>query len=241
MGLFDFLEGVCKFAAVVVDEGSTLFEGIAEDTKQLGDELLHCHDDSYVSPYAVKNKAAEIIDRADTKLYNAQERYRRHMEQVRKELGNNLNHKTRLYGRLNGLQTRHNIASIVSFAEMNSPTFLNKVDFQLGEMLGIFGGELRREAANSYLEDAKDYKVAVQREIARIDRFDAKLSALEQQLFVEEVLLRTLEWQIEQKTQAQCYEMAQQIRRLLDTAMLDASGNLKNDYLAAYEMLKRLG
>ena len=240
MGLFDFLEGVCNFAAVVAEESAILFQGVAEDTKQLGDELLHCYDDNYKSPYAVKHEAAEIIQRADDKLYRAQERYRRHMDRVGKLLGSNLNHKTRLYGRLNGLQTRRNVASIVSFAEMNSPAFLNKVDIQLGEMLGIFGGELRRDAANSYLEDAKDYKIAVQGEIARIDRYDAKLSALEQQLLVEETLLHTLEQQIEWKTQAQCCEMANLIRRLLDTAMLNANGDLKNDYLAAYETLQRL-
>lgn len=240
MGLFDFLEGVCNFAAVVAEESAILFEGVAEDAKQLGDELLHCYDDNYKSPYAVKHEAAEIIQHADDKLYRAQERYRRHMERVRKLLGSNINHKTRLYGRLNGLQTRSNVASILSFTEMCSPAFLNKVDFQIGEMLGIFGGELRRDAANSYLEDAKDYKIAVQGEIARIDRYDAKLSALEQQLLVEETLLHTLEQQIEWKTQAQCYEMANLIRRLLDTAMLNANGDLKNDYLAAYETLQRL-
>ena len=241
MGLFDFLEGVCNFAAVIAEESAILVKGVAEDTRQLGDELLHCYDNNYKSPYEIKHEAAEIIQRADDKLYRAQERYRHHMDQVSKVLGDNLNHKTRLYGRLTSLQTRRNIASIVNFADMSSPVFLNKIDFQVGEMLGVFGGELRREAANSYLEDAKDYKVTVQCEIARIERFDAKLSALEQQLFVEESLLQTLERQIEQKTQAQCYEMANQIRKLIDIAMLDTNGNLKNDYLTAYEMLKRLG
>lgn len=238
MGFFETLfEGVGYIAGETID----LFQGISEDTKQLGDELIHIHDDSYVSPYAKKKEAAERIDRADRKMDNARSRYDNHVNRVEKRLGRNFKRKQELLGKLEieknrGLSLGY---SSYDYIDIDGVGFRNRTDFQVGEFLGIFGRNIMDEAATSYLEDAKDYEVEARRVCARIENYDAKLSRIEEQMEIEERLIDILENQIASKSMNGKEQAAQAIRNLLNMAICDKNGEIQQQYIQELDKLKR--
>ena len=90
----------------IADATETLISGVCEDAKQLGDELLHLHDSSYVSPYEKKAQAVRITEKADDKLYRAQERYRKHYQHTGDMLRRNYERKIKLQKQLKQKQNK---------------------------------------------------------------------------------------------------------------------------------------
>ena len=95
------------------------------------------------------------------------------------------------------------------------------------------------QAANSYLEDARDYEVEAKRVCAKIESYDAKLSRIEAQIEVEERLMDTLENQIVSKSINNRVQAAQAIRNLLNMMICDKNGEIQQKYIQELERLKR--
>lgn len=238
MGFFETLFEVVEY---ISGETADLLKGISEDTKQLGDELVHIYDDSYVSPYAKKKEATERIDRADRKMDNARSRYDNHIKRVEKRLEKNLKRKQELLVKSEnektcGLSSKY---SSYDYIDMDSVGFRNRIDFQVGEFWGIFGHSIMDEAATSYLEDAKDYEVEARRVCAKIENYDAKLSRIEEQMDIEEKLMDTLENQIAWKNMNDDVQAKQVIRNLLSIAICDKNGEIRQQYIQELDELKR--
>lgn len=230
--IFDFLE----FLAY---ETHDLVTGVHEDAKQLGDELIHINDSSYVSPYRMKSEAREKISRADGKLGRAETRYAQHFTEVRDKIQHNNKLKEHLLGRLEG-KSESSLVKAVAFRSMEPVEFTGRDDFKMGEFLGFFGSELRRKAANDYLEDAKDYEVEVRGRIAEIEYCDMKLTELEKKIALEERLLGGLAECYYTKTQEQKYQMAKSIRSLMEIEICDSSGNIRQRYVTELDKLSRI-
>lgn len=239
MGFFGTLFETIEY---ITDEFNDLCKGISEDAKQLGDELVHINDTSYVSPYAKKQEAAERIDRANRKMNRARERYDSHVKRVERKIEENYRMKRELLGKT-GPERRllSNYSSYSSFAytDIDSVGFRNSTDFQLGEFLGIFGHGFRDEAASSYLEDAKDFEVEASRVCSRIDSYDAKLSRIEDQMEVEERIIDTLTKQIALKNANDKAQIAQAIKNLLNLVICDRNGEVQQKYVQELDKLKR--
>lgn len=234
-----FLETLFEGVGYIAGETVDLFKGISEDTRQLGDELIHIQDDSYVSPYAKKKEAVERIDKADRKMDNARSRYDNHVNRVEKRLERNLKRKRELLGKLEQTSDSSSGYSSYNYLEIASVGFRNRTDFQVGEFLGIFGHNIMDEAATSYLEDAKDYEVEARRVCAKIEHYDAKLSRIESQMEIEEKLIDVLENQIASKSLNGKVQAAQAIRNLLHMAICDNNGEIQQQYIQELDKLKR--
>lgn len=236
MGFFDLLFDAVEYIA---GETTDLFNDISEDTRQLGDELLHIHDDSYVSPYAKKKEAQERIDRANRKIDRARERYDSHVDRVEKRIERNFKRKQELLGKLEKNSSLSSGYSSYDYIDIDSASFRNRTDFQLGEFLGIFGHDIMDEAASSYLEDAKDYEVEVRRMCSKIESYDAKLSRIEDQMEIEEKIIDTLETQIAMKSMNNKIQAAQAIKNLLNITICDRSGEIQQKYVQELDKLKK--
>lgn len=238
MGLFG---AIFESVGYIAGEFGDLCKGVSEDVRQLGDELAHISDDNYVSPYAKKKEAEERISKAERKMDRAKERYDSHVNRVEKKLQENYRRKKELLGKLEEEKNSRAFSSYSSFDYMDigSVGFRNRTDFKIGEFLGIFGHDVMDEAANSYLEDARDYEVEAKRVCAKIDSYDAKLSRIEAQIEVEERLIDTLENQIVSKSAYDKVQAAQAIRNLLNTMICDKDGEVQQRYVQELEKLKR--
>lgn len=237
MGLFGL---VFETVGYIAGEFGDLCKGVSEDARQLGDELVHISDDSYVSPYAKKKQAEERIDKANRKMDRARERYNAHVSRVEKKLQRNYKRKKELLGQLE--KERSNSTSNYSsfdYIDIDSIGFRNQIDFKIGEFLGIFGHDVMDEAANSYLEDAKDYEVEARRVCSKIESYDAKLSRIEDQIEVEEKLMDTLENQIALKSASDKVQVAQMIKNLLNWMICDKNGEIQQKYIQELGKLKR--
>lgn len=237
MGLFGL---VFETVGYIAGEFGDLCKGVSEDAKQLGDELAHISDDSYVSPYAKKKEAEERIDRANRKMDKARERYDAHVNRVEEKLQRNYKRKKELLGELEK-EKRSSASSYSSFdyIDIDGIGFRNQTDFKVGEFLGIFGHDVMNEAANSYLEDAKDYEVEVRRVCSKIESYDAKLLRIEDQIEIEEKLMDTLENQIILKSANDKVQVAQMIKNLLNLMICDKNGEIQQKYIQELDKLKR--
>lgn len=239
--IMSFLRDLFDTVGYIAGETKDLFDGIAEDTKQLNDELLHFYDSSYVSPYEKKHQAAERIDNADRKMDKARSRYEKHVKRVEERLQTNLKRKQELLGKIENEKNSKKSSrySSYDYTSIESVSFRNKSDFKAGEFLGIFGHDIMEQAANSYLEDAKDYEVEAKRVCAKIENYDAKLSRIEDQIDIEEKIIDTLESQIVSKNMSGKTQVAQAIRNLLNTTICDKNGNIQQKYVQELENLKK--
>ena len=234
-----FLGTLFETITYITDEFNDLCKGVSEDVKQLGDELVHISDESYVSPYAKKQEAAERIDRANRKMDRARERYDSHVKRVEKKIEQNYKMKKELLGKV-GAERRFSFTySSFDYTDVGSVGFRNSTDFQLGEFLGIFGYDFMDEAASSYLEDAKDFEVEASRVCSKIDSYDAKLSRIEDQMEVEEKLIDTLTKQIALKNANDKAQIAQAIKNLLNLVICDKNGEVQQKYVQELHKLKR--
>ena len=238
MGLFG---AIFESVGYIAGEFGDLCKGVSEDARQLGDELVHISDDNYVSPYAKKKEAEEKISKANRKMDRARERYDSHVNRVEKKLQENYSRKKELLGKLEAETNKSSFSNYSSFDYMDigSVGFRNRTDFKIGEFLGIFGHDVMDQAANSYLEDARDYEVEAKRVCAKIESYDAKLSRIEAQIEVEERLMDTLENQIVSKSINNRVQAAQAIRNLLNMMICDKNGEIQQKYIQELERLKR--
>lgn len=237
MGIF---ENFCYVVSGIVTETECFIRDVKEDTRQLGDELIHCYDSSYVSPYEKKEQAARIIEKADDKLYKAQESYRRQYKRTGEALKRNYERKTRLQAKLKQ-QLQHTVSSRNPvFGQAPDISFARRDEFVFGEMLGIFGHQLRDAAATSYLEDAKDYRLSVEHKVADIRYKEGILYSIEMQMQKEERLFDTMENEIARRTQAQQHRMAEVLKGLLNESVCDRSGEISRNYMNLFNQLSNL-
>lgn len=233
MGLFlDFLD-------VVFDSTIELVTGVADDARQLGDELIHISDDSYVSPYQKRIDAREKIERADRKMNKAKDNFERHYKLVDEKIKKNYELKKSLLGKINDETLK--VSPIKLNINMASNGYFENIDdYNFGKFLGIFGHDIMDHAANQYLEDARDYEVEAKEVIAKIEHSDMKLDKIEEKIKVEEKLLQALSTNYLEKTAAKKTQMATSIKKLMNMAICDSEGNIDQRYVYELEKLRTL-
>lgn len=233
MGLFlDFLD-------VVFDATTELVTGVADDARQLGDELIHISDDSYVSPYQKRADAKAKIERSDVKMSRAKEKFERHYKLVNEKVKKNYELKKNLLGKLDA-SNLNTIPFKLNINMVSNGVFENKDDYNFGKILGIFGHDIMDHAANQYLEDARDYEVEAKGIIAKIDHRDMQLYEIEKKIDLEEELLQVLSKNYTNKTVAKKTQMASSIRNLMNFAICDSEGNIDQKYVCELENLRTL-
>lgn len=199
--------------------------------------MVHLNDSTYVSPVQKKRDAQEIISKADDRLYNTQERFRSKYDVVINKIKTNFELKKSL---LNCVENNFvKPSSNIYFDDTMGCSFRQKSDYKFGEFLGVFGHDIRNQAAMEYLEDARDYAVEVRGMCAKInDRYE-KLKYIEEKINVEEKLLNVLQNNINAKNAESKKQMAQSIKKLLNMVICDNDGNLKQDYITELEKLNK--
>lgn len=229
MGFFSFL----------IEETADLFSGIAEDTRQLGDELIHISDSSYVSPYQKKADAREKINRADRKMANAKSAFQQHYNQVNNRIKENYEMKKKLLGKLDDSLSGAREVKI-KYDMRTCDYFRNRDDFKFGEFLGFFGHDIMDQAANQYLEDARDYEIEARGVVARIEQQEEKLHEIELQIEREEAILCVVSRQYELESATRRRQIADSLKCLLECAICDSNGNISKRYVNELEKLSSL-
>ena len=107
----------------------------------------------------------------------------------------------------------------------------------LGEIFDIKG---RKESANEYLEDARDFEVEVYGKIAEINRVEAFLNTVKMNLDEEEALLQALKESLNMKRTIAYDKIATQLRILISEYILDSNGKKNSKYMEAVALLKSL-
>lgn len=230
--LFDFI-------SFLIDETVDLVDEINEDAKQLGDELLHINDSTYVSPYQKKADACKKINRADQKMANAKSLFQQHYNRVNNRIKENYEMKKKLLGKLdNSLHEAREVN--IKYDLKTCDYFRNRDDFKFGEFLGLFGHDIMDQAANQYLEDARDYEVEARGVVARIEQNDAKLKEIECKIDIEEQLLNVLSDNYYTKSLAQKDQIAGVIKNLMNIEICDRYGNIQEKYVRELEKLRTI-
>ena len=228
-----------EFLSFLIDETCDLVSGIHEDAKQLNDELLHINDNTYVSPYQKRNDAREKIDRAENKIFKANDRFERHYDIVKEKIRKNYELKKLLLNRLDS-STVTIKPTLTGINAMEGLGFRQRDDFEIGEMLGLWGHEMMDQAASQYLEDAKDFEVEARAVVARIEQNGAKLKKLEYKIDLEGELLNVLSENYYSKSLAKKNQMASVIKNLMNIQICDRQGNIQEKYVSELEKLRTI-
>ena len=98
----------------------------------------------------------------------------------------------------------------------------------------------RKESANAYLEDAKDFEVEISGKIAEINRTEAFLDTIKINLDEEEMLLSALSDSLNMRQNLAYDKIATQLHILISEYILDPSGKKNEKYIEAINRLKRI-
>jgi hypothetical protein len=101
-------------------------------------------------------------------------------------------------------------------------------------------GTSRKEAANEYREDAKDYEVYVSGKIAEMNRVKVAVELLEQRLREEDKILDVLENSLDMQRESTYEEVAKQLETLLIQHIFGENGSENQTYIAALRRLENI-
>ena len=248
MSFFDWVEDrmddVCFFVEQTVsfcELATDAAKDISDDFFQLCDEIVHIDDDDYVSPYQKRHNADVMIQHAEIDLREAKRNYEAHYKETAASASSAREKKKALLGRVldKNPEDARGRDAVLFCGDMMAPSFVNKGEFSLGEGLWPLPLNylLRDHAAESYLEDAMDYRVVANCHIEKIRSYDLKLTHIQNQLELEKKLLGQLERKIAAATKEGKAEIARSLTALLKLSICDEEGNLRRDYT---EELNRL-
>lgn len=193
----------------------------------------------------------EIRDEAEKKIGDARRRYRDKRDHFNKYLENLNNQINELYKRKVEIAKtlnreagdRPNMPRVTGTLYAPSYTYKPSTISRLCEYSGFVGMpdvKGRKESANEYLEDAKDFEVEVHGKIAEINKVQAYLDTIKMNLEEEEKLICALEESLKMKRSLKYNKIAEQLHILISEYILDSGGKKNDKYMEAIAMLKKL-
>jgi hypothetical protein len=243
------------FVREQIKHSDTLTGELLRTFDEAGEELQEILTDGVVEMGIKGNKdyktSFEIRDEADAKVACASDRYYRRCDDFNKYL-DNLNDKiNRLYDRKVELAKRigqeaeklPNMPKISS--KTNAPDYRQRVSTVslIGKSVGIewiFDMKGRKDSANEYLEDAKDYEVKIDKKIAEIGQTQGFLDIVNMNLDEEETLLNALDEALEKRKNLQYSKVEEQLHILISEYILGMDGKRNQKYMDAIEQLRKI-
>ena len=98
----------------------------------------------------------------------------------------------------------------------------------------------RKDAAKEYLENAKDFEVAVSAQITEINKNKAFLEGVKLNLSEEEKLINVLNDSVNSRMDSKLSDIEKQLHTLIGEYILNPNGTKNSKYAEAVERLKNL-
>ena len=254
------------FSSGIVRDDSKIMREIVKQSDTLAGEFLRTVDDAKDEFHelctdgfvemAIKGNSDyktsfEIKDEADAKIGEARRRYQERCYDFNNYLDKMNNRINELYKKKVELakQLNHTVSSMPNMPKisgfMASPSYSYKPSTismlceysGMGRISDVRG---RKESANEYLEDAKDFEVEISRKIAEINRTEAFLDAIKMNLDEEEMLLAALKDSLNRRKHLANDKIATQLHILISEYILDPSGKKNEKYIEAINQLRRI-
>lgn len=267
MGLFG--GGGFSSGGVVPDHNKILGEALREAVKNsdtIAGELLRTVDDTkdefhelctdgfvemvikgnkdYKTSYEIKDAADEKISKAKRRYQERSYEFNEYLKEINKKINGLYKKKIELAKSMN-----QRVGSMPNMPEISSNTYSPSYSYKqstitmlcdclgMGEVSDIKG---RKDSANEYLEDARDFEVEISGKIAEINRVQAFLDTIKINLNEEEALLVALKNSMNKKRDIEYNKVAEQIHILISEYILDTNEQKNKKYMEAIEQLKKI-
>lgn len=254
------------FSSGIVRDDSKVMREIVKQSDTLAGELLRTVDDAkdefhelctygFVEMVIKGNSdyktSFEIKEEADEKIGEARRRYQDRCYEFNKYLDslntriNDLNKKkVEIARQLNQtVNSMPDMPRIAGFTDSPSYSYKPSTISMLCEYSGM--GRVsdikgRKDSANRYLEDAKDFEVEISGKIAEINRTEAFLDTIKMNLDEEEMMLDALKDSLKMRRNMAYDKIAKQLYILISEYILDPSGKKNEKYIEAIDQLRRI-
>jgi len=227
---------------------------LVDDTKEEFAELMT---DGFVEMVIKGNSdyktSFEIRDEADKIVAEQARRYKEKCKELNEVLNKLNEHITCLYEKkvkfakcVNAqVERKQGISDTITYKNWLMPIYVSKQSnmTRLSDMMGLrsFSSKMdRKNRANEYLEDVRDYEVYVSGKIGEINRIKAKASAIEQSLQEEDKMLEALEKSMNMQRKLEYDKIAKQLENLIVQYVLNDNGMKNETYLSALYQLEIL-
>lgn len=244
----DILREVIKDSDTLAGE----FLRTVDDAKEEFHELCT---DGFVEMVIKGNKdyktSFEIKEEADEKIAEARGRYQERCYEFNKYLEALSSRINDLYAKKVELAKRINqtVNSMPNMPKISSSTYSPSYSYKKStiSMLCEYSGmgkfsdvKGRKDSANEYLEDAKDFEVEISGKIAEINRVEAFLDTVKMNLDEEEQLIAALKDLMSMKRDIAYDKVAEQLHILISEYILDSNGQKNSKYLEAIAQLRKI-
>lgn len=240
---------------VTIKESDTLLGEFYRTVDDAKDEFHELCTDGFVEMVIKGNSdyktSFEIKEEADEKIGEVRRKYQercydfnKYLDKMNDRINGMYKKKIEIAKQLN--QTVSSMPNMPKISEfMDSPSYSYKPSTismlckysGMGRISDIKG---RKESANEYLEDAKDFEVEVSGKIAEINRTEAFLDTIKMNLDEEEMILNALKDSLNMKRNMAYDKTATQLHILISEYILDPSGKKNEKYIEAINQLKRI-
>lgn len=198
----------------------------------------------YKTSFEIKEEADERISKSKTKFDKKYNWFNKYLEELNNRITILYEKKVELAMTINKTVTYipnmpqillHNITPEYNYRP-SAVTIIKKV-YGIDDISDIRG---RKQSAEEYLEDAKDYEVEIAKKIAEINRVKVVLDAININLSEEEILIQNLNEALLKNRDLQYDEIVGQLYILISEYVLDTNGEKNKIYMEAIEQLKKL-
>lgn len=254
------------FSSGVVRDDSKIMRELVKQSDTLAGEFLRTVDDAkdefhelctdgFVEMVIKGNSdyktSLEIKEEADKKIGEARRRYQKKCYEFNKyldKLNNRINDmykkKVEIAKQLNQtVSSMPNMPKISGFMDLPSYSYKPSTISMLCEYSGM--GRVsdikgRKDSANEYFEDAKDFEFEISGKIAEINRTEAFLDTIKLNLDEEEIMLDALKDSLNMRRNMAYDKIATQLHILISEYILDPSGKKNEKYIEAINQLRKI-
>lgn len=251
MGIKDFFEGAWEITKAVGELGTGLAKVAVEGSAELGEiltdgfnEMVIKGNNGYETSFEKKEKAEKIIASSKGRWNSAESSVKKSIEKTKNNIAKSYENKRQLaikigenLGKQNDLI---NDSGVIRIPEPFCVEFDKNFEFFLSTNIGILGIGLRKNIANEYLDDARDYSMVVSDRIAKLNRILVLLEKIDNQIIEETRLLIILDMAMDNQKEFNYNNAYKIIKYMLKNEISDKSGSISSQYLKDFDNLKRL-
>lgn len=244
-----------EIAKEVIKSSDTLAGELVRTIDDSVDELNELLTDGFVEMVIKGNEdyktSYEKRNIADGKIADAREKYEKcclqfnkYLEQLNDQINDLYEQKVMLAEKFD--KTINEISDLPRYErEIYTPTYTYKKSTinLLCSCTGILNTsdiKGKKDSANAYLEDARDFEVYVDRKIAEINKTQAFLDSVKMNLEEEQQLINVLNDSLNKNRKLKYMDIERQLHTLIAEYILDSNGEKNKKYVEAVEALKKI-
>ena len=244
-----------EIAKEVIKNSDTLAGELVRTVDDSVDELNELLTDGFVEMVIKGNEdyktSYEKRNIADGKIVDAREKYEKrclqfnkYLEQLNDQINDLYEQKVVLAEKFD--KTINDIPDLPRYErKIYTPTYTYKKSTinLLCSCTGILNTsdiKGKKDSANAYLEDARDFEVYVDGKIAEINKTQAFLDTVKMNLEEEQQLIKVLNDSLNKNRKLKYMDIERQLHTLIVEYILDSNGEKNKKYVEAVEELKKI-